>query len=1101
MKKTISLILSLCMLTIPQFTTVTATENEATSNEVILSVSDAEWTLTEDLATYNVSGADYGDENLKITAVGIKKSDGTTDMTTALSSEQLNENIYVTYSKNIPQGAYKVMYLYPDYVANPTYSKGRNVTILDCDLTITDANGTHTVKSTKPDIAYGGWVEVGVYEFSGNSSDSIKVSVNQDNKVVAGQWKKSFLSSEIKLVPQTTDYSQLLAAVNAATTVAEIKNATETYGGDLLDVNALNYMVDTYSEILTKKTEGGFKSAYQYKNVFEAAVSDKLDTIVINSSSFVWQNTQNNVDSLGYRINWEPVQLESGEGRAVVTFKVNDTLNIKALKLKLNPSAEIMNNAVIKKYSSDIIEVPNSNEEHNKFMNSAVFEDLATSIKVTASQVCIKDDAIIKAIRKNGYISFYLVGDDITYQGTNAINKYLLGATLTVEYDKTYNPNMSMASADVNNEAINTSKVFDLNGFSKIDSVTVNETELADEKYSFNGSRLLIEASVFKDAGVYTVEVKEGNESRSAVLNLVAEKFIYAQDSEKATWSATPVSNLDNSMTRPDTTHNLQGVATATDTSVTYTKIPTGQYELYMYYPKWLSTVSCSMGRTSGIYDSSADITDSNGSYSIKSTKPSINYEGYTKIGTYEFSGKSNENIKFFVNKDYADIASYIGTRYFAQYAVKFVPVSNEEFVKYYYDNGVSFIENVNNSADKNEFVERIKTITSYTKDFIDTDALYDMSGVYDELYSSLRQAKFKTEYEFKSAFDKAVSSYVEIREISSSLLLSTYTDDGETLNVVYRKNSTPSMGVLGKSYASFTFDEVANLEPKAIIDAQLKINTNTYADDYYLTQYSVYAPTIVNSDSVLDGILDGNSDANRESNVFFECFNPTNEKVLMPFFTQIDTAELKEAAEKNLPLSYYVQLKNKITDYSNSNTFTGATLRISYDKTYQKSVVEAANEIATQITLDDAKELMGKYLDIFGITSDKKDSYALALWNESIATDSDVEKCISALNKPLGINKSVKILTEKEYIGGVTVKNFGQSETPVRIIAAAYDNTGAMIGMDFADRVDNLQAGDAYVYAFKLNIADFNLIDSVKVFAWGDMINLTPLAETVEYE
>lgn len=908
------------------------------------------------------------------------------------------------------------------------------------------------------------------------------------------------MSSRVKLIPQTTDYSQLLSAVNKASNGAELKSATETYGKDLLDIKALNYMDDVYSSIIKQKPEGGFRSVYQYKNIFENTVNGKLETAVIDSSSFVWQNTQTNADSLGYRINWEPVELTTGESRAVVTFKVKDTLNIKALKLKLNPSTEFRNNAVIKKYSSDIIELPNTNNEQNKFMNSAVFEDLASPIKVTASPKYITDDAIINAIRKNGYISFYLVGDDVTYQSITASNKYQLGATLTVEYDRTYNPNMSMSSSAVNNEAINTSKVFDLKGFGKIDSVKVNDVELDSGKYSFNGSRLLIESNVFENAGIYTVEVKEGNESRSTVLNLVAEKFIYAQDSEKATWSAS-TSNLDNSMTRPDTTHNLQGVATATDTSVVYKTMPTGAYDVYMYYPKWLSNVNYNMGRTSGIYDSSVEITDSNGSYSIKSTKPSINYEGYVKIGTYEFSGKSNENIKFFVNKDYADIASYIGTRYFAQYAVKFVPVSNEEFVKYYYDNGVSFIENVNNSADKNEFVERIKTITSYTKDFIDTDALYDMSGVYDELYSSLGQAKFKTEYEFKSTFDKAVSSYVEIREIPSSLLLSTYTDDGETLNVVYRKNSTPSMGVLGKSYASFTFDEVANLEPKAIIDAQLKINTTTYADDYYLTQYSVYAPTIVNSDSVSDGILDGNSDANRESNVFFECFNPTNEKVLMPFFTQIDTAELKEAAEKNLPLSYYVQLKNKITDYTNSNTFTGATLRIRYDKTYQKSVVEAANEIATANTLDDAKELMGKYLDIFGITSDKKDSYALALWNESIATDSDVETCISALNKSLGINKSVKILTEKEYIGGVTVKNFGQSETPVRIIAAAYDNTGAMIGMDFADRVDNLQAGDAYVYAFKLNIADFNLIDSVKVFAWGDMINLTPLAETVEYE
>lgn len=74
MKRIISLILSFCMFTIPQFTTVQAAENsEQTANEIVLEVSDAEWTLTDDLATYNVAGKDYGDENMKITAVGIKK--------------------------------------------------------------------------------------------------------------------------------------------------------------------------------------------------------------------------------------------------------------------------------------------------------------------------------------------------------------------------------------------------------------------------------------------------------------------------------------------------------------------------------------------------------------------------------------------------------------------------------------------------------------------------------------------------------------------------------------------------------------------------------------------------------------------------------------------------------------------------------------------------------------------------------------------------------------------------------------------------------------------------------------------------------------------
>lgn len=85
-----------------------------------------------------------------------------------------------------------MLYLYPNYVTDTATQTGRNAAILDNDVTITDANGTHTTKSTKPDISYGGWVDVGVYEFSGDGNDSIKVSVNQDNKIVSGQWKKRF---------------------------------------------------------------------------------------------------------------------------------------------------------------------------------------------------------------------------------------------------------------------------------------------------------------------------------------------------------------------------------------------------------------------------------------------------------------------------------------------------------------------------------------------------------------------------------------------------------------------------------------------------------------------------------------------------------------------------------------------------------------------------------------------------------------------------------------------------------------------------------------------------------------------------------------------
>lgn len=913
------------------------------------------------------------------------------------------------------------------------------------------------------------------------------------------------MSSMIKLIPVTTDYSMLLNAVNGASTVEDLKSAVETYGNDFLDVNALKYMDGAYSEILAQKPAQGFKSAYYFKTIFDTAVDNRLTKVKVNSSSFVWQVSQSYVDNYGYRINWEPVELkQGGDSRAVVTFKISDTLNIKALKLKLNPymtESKFSDNALINGYSSDIIELPNGNREQNKFINSVNFENLDNPIKVTASEKEITDDAIIDAISENGYISFRLIGETIAYQGVEAQNKYALGATLEVIYDNTYNPKMSMSSSKVNNESVKTSKVFDLTGFDRLDSVTVNKAVLDKSKYLFNGSRLLIDASVFENPKTYTVEVSEGTETRNAVIQLADEKIIYAQDSEKATWSVSSAQNLNNSMTRPDESHNLLGVSSSSDTSIIYSSIPSGVYDVYTYYPKWLSTVPYSEGRTSGIYDAGAEITDANGTYKVKSTKPSINFEGYTSVGTYEFSGNGDEKIKFFVNKDYSDIVKYMGTPYFTNYAIKLVPVSNEGFVKYYYDKGICFTDNLKKSVNITQFTETIKDMTDYVSDFIDINSLYDMSGVYSKLYHSASNTGFKTEWEFKTAFDKAVSDYIEFKEIPSSLMLSTYTDDGENLKVIYKKNSTASLLDIEKSYASVTFDGISELEPDAIIDVWLKINATTYADDYYLTKYSEFSPTIIISDNVSDGILDGNSEENVECNVWFSCFSPINEKLLTPFFVNVDKTQLKETVQKGLPLTYYIQIKNKIKDYNDVNTFTGATLKIGYDTTYKKSVLKVAGEISTAETFEQAKELAKKYASVFGIEQEQCDTYALALWNERIETADDIDNCINVPKDDCYMNKSVEILTDSEYIGGVTVKNFGTSETSVKVIAALYDSFGKLIGMDYADREKSLSAGDAFVYAFSVDVPKTDTGYSVKVFAWGDMINIVPLTDALEHK
>lgn len=189
MKKNFAVLLATCVAILPTQTVVLA-DTVSANEEVILSVADAEWTIADGLAVYGISGNEYGDARLTIKGVGIKNADGTVNSNDDLTPTQLGTDTYVTYSDKIPGGVYKVMYYYPNYTADSTYTAGRNVTILDNDIEITDANGIHTVDSVKPDITFGGWAEVGVYEFAGNGADSIKVYVNQDNKYVRGQWKK-----------------------------------------------------------------------------------------------------------------------------------------------------------------------------------------------------------------------------------------------------------------------------------------------------------------------------------------------------------------------------------------------------------------------------------------------------------------------------------------------------------------------------------------------------------------------------------------------------------------------------------------------------------------------------------------------------------------------------------------------------------------------------------------------------------------------------------------------------------------------------------------------------------------------------------------------
>lgn len=299
MKKILSFVLSVCILMASG--TFTALAEDTASDTVILSVADATWTLPEGLVA---SGSkDYGSE----TPNAFVAVDG--EPSTEVSLDKLGEDTYVTYT-NIPEGVYKVEYYYPEF-AGDSYKTGRQAQVLDSDLAITDANGTHIVKSTKPSITFAGWTEIGTYEFAENGN-SIKVTANQDNKIFKAKWNKRFVSSQIRLTPVTEDHSALITAVNAATDASALKTAVSENNNGFVNASALTYMGDVYTAVLAAKPADGFASAYAFKTAFENAVEAKLTKNIVNSSSFVWQNTDSNLTSAGYRINWSPVEFGNG---------------------------------------------------------------------------------------------------------------------------------------------------------------------------------------------------------------------------------------------------------------------------------------------------------------------------------------------------------------------------------------------------------------------------------------------------------------------------------------------------------------------------------------------------------------------------------------------------------------------------------------------------------------------------------------------------------------------------------------------------------------------------------------------------------------------
>lgn len=1063
MKRILSFILSVCVIMMSGAFTVLAEEN--VSDVVTLSVNNAVWTLPDGLK--KIDSNDYGAD--VPTAVVVQDNDDNSETTL----EQLGTNTYVTYS-DIPSGVYKVEYFYPTFSGNSSVT-GRNSQILDQDLEVTDANGTHTVKSTKPSVTYGGWVEIGTYEF-GNTGNSIKVTVNQDNKIFKARWDRRFASSQIKLTPVTEDHSALLTAVNAATTASVMKTAVNNNANGFVNASALKYMGDVYQTLVTNRPTAGFTSAYAFKTAFDDAVEQKLTKQDVTSTSFVWQNTEQNVTNSGYRINWSPVEIGNAstlKSRAIVTFKLDNVQNLKSMSLKLNANSDDDFKLPVKitKYSSSIITLPNANKEHNnQIMANATFTDLQTAIPIGVAKKEISDEAIIAAAKKNGYISFYIEPDTIDVGGDSLITKFKLEATLNAEYDNTSDPTMSVTAASANSAAANTSKVFDISGFDTVAGVTVNNVAVDANKYFVKDNRLKINGEVFANVGNYTVSVNNGSESRDAIIEVKADTVL---ENRTLTGSATSTNLTANEWNIAGTTIDAwkyEKSNTADNTYVTYSNIPNGAYDVYYTVPTF-ENPSVPQKRNLSILDTGVTVKDITGETITKSVKTSVSGGGDVYIGTYEFDD-TNKEIKVYVNDGHSCIQDGQYDALFVPGGLTLRPAASEELTNYYFENGKTYIDAINAATTGTE----LETVVS-SNSFVDAHALNNMTNVYDEL----AKKNYTSAYAFKKSFDEEVEKHVETKTYTAAIL---------SQNTDNQIRALSGNQVLHKKYYLVT--AFKDVDKDNVLSAEVKLNAKIIKADAVMNGYSNEKYERTSNDA-----LTGDEFTAAQS--FVNGFTALTSPVAV---ASADTAQIPKNLFDEITNDKCISFKfglsgDILNEQSNitANEYTEvATLTVRYDNTVLDKTA-AAKRIANAATLDEAKKLTKTYCELLGLESQNTAAAAVALWKETISSETDVTTLLAKIG-----TKDV-VLAKADYADKtvtVTVKNLSNDAKNIQVIAATYATDNRMEEAVLDET--NTTIGAVSVITTKLTF-DSDEFDVLKVFAFDDLTNIKPYDNALTIE
>lgn len=363
-----------------------------------------------------------------------------------------------------------------------------------------------------------------------------------------------------------------------------------------------------------------------------------------------------------------------------------------------------------------------------------------------------------------------------------------------------------------------------------------------------------------------------------------------------------------------DGTHGARGFkySAGWNPKAEYTSLPAGIYRVWYHVPD--NHLGDYSGRNTRILDVDIAVKDKNGTYNNVSVKDYILDNGYKDLGVYEFSG-TGDSITITLNQDNKNIKGQWDPDFLVDH-IKLEPLTEER---------ADLLSAVNGAANAGD----IETaVAEKGTNYVDEDALFDMSDVYDELYSSRPTDGWTSSYHFKRDFDKCVENGLTAVEIpASSFVWQTSVANTESngwrinwppVQLTHKENTNIAV-------ATFKFTNTDHIK-------RLELKLNPYSSDnlqnnVVITKYS--------------GDVYENPSSAKTQNTAMNKVTFTDlkkEKRLMLSAKDIADDQLLAAIEKNGYLSLY--MRAEYLNYADTNAgklelSEKCTITAYYDLTY----------------------------------------------------------------------------------------------------------------------------------------------------------------------